>query len=69
VENTTTRTAAPTSYSSNGVTLMTPPFAMSGATGVPAVWSTGLQIAGMVAVVDQRPRTAKLGRPPRGNHC
>jgi hypothetical protein len=61
-------TAVLPSYPAHVTTLMTPPFAMSGATGP----SNGLPVAGWfgVAVIDQRPRTAtKLGRPPRENHC
>ena len=67
MENMTTRTAVLTSYLTH---VTTPPFGMSGATGLPAASSNWVQIAGPDAVaVDQRPRTAKLGRPPRGNHC
>jgi hypothetical protein len=63
--------AAPTSPACTGTTLMTPPFGMSSATGLLATRSDAFQIAGTgaVAVIEQRPRTAKLGRPPRGNHC
>jgi hypothetical protein len=65
----TTRTAVPTSYLTH---VTTPPFGMSGATGLPAANANWLQIAGTDAVAvgaDQRPRNAKLGRPPRGNRC
>lgn len=66
MENAMTDTAVSPSYWTHVTTLMTPPFAMSGATSV----SNGLPIAGTgVVVVDQRPRTVTKGRPPRGNHC
>jgi hypothetical protein len=60
--------AAHTSYPSTGTTLMTPTFGLSDGTGTPALGCNGIQVAA-TAGVDQRPRTAKLGRPPRGNHC
>jgi hypothetical protein len=70
VEN-TTRTAAFLSYCNAAATRTTPPFGTPGATGLSAVAVTGLQPAGMVAVAaaNQRPRIAKLGRPPRGQLC
>lgn len=57
------------SYPTHGTPLTTLPFAMSSGTGVPMIRTAGLQVGDWAVAVDQRPRTAKLGRPPRGNHC
>jgi hypothetical protein len=67
VDNIMSGTVVLPSYPNPVTTPMTPPFGMSGATGL----SNGLPAAGTVAVavIDQRQRNAKLGRPPRGNHC
>jgi hypothetical protein len=70
VENCIAGTAAFALSPISPTTLMTPPFAMSGGTGVPNGGNAWLQMGVRdVVVIDQRPRTAKLGRPPRGNHC
>lgn len=56
MESFTTGTAALTSYPTHVATLIAPRIGMFEGTGLPVA-------------VDQRPRNAKLGRPPRGNHC
>ena len=71
MENMTTWTAAVSSYPISSKIKTAPSFGMSSATGLSAVPFQGIAVTGLgvVAGVDPRPDNAKLGRPPRGNHC